>query len=355
MPTIDLKDILGTCEFIFSQRVAQQIKFGTKGRVLMCVKDSEMESGYTLDTYKTSLTNVDDDDMELRLQQIWKRNPLQVQVFTHSGTLASHSEALQNLAFDWIFSLDAESQVTVQNFAKTYEVFGLVYNLASDSKWVVSVNNPSAKLANGAELGGSSTITGYDLLPIIAGACAGCDYDKSITNYVFDELEEVTAPSAYAEGQVTLYNEEEGVRVASPVTTLLTTTSTENTADMQSIAIMEGVKRFKTDINYTFRTGYKGRYKNKYDNQMLFISACKGYIKRLCGADILDEEYDNTVDIDVQEVRDLWIESGKDEDVINQMSDAEIRRLTYKKVMALIFDVKFLDAIESCKIRVQMY
>lgn len=168
------------------------------------------------------------------------------------------------------------------------------------------------------------------------------------------ELESVEMPAEIVEGRLTLYNEEEGVRVASPVNTL-TTVNTNDTEDMKDICIMEGIKRFDTDVKYSFRTGYKGKYKNKYDNQQLFISACKGYIKDLVKANILDDEYENTVTINTERLRDLWIASGKDEDQINGMSDLEISKLTYKKLMALKFDVKFLNAIESCEIEVEMY
>ena len=253
-----------------------------------------------------------------------------------------------------MFSLETSDQESVASFAKENEVFGVVYNLAADSKWVVSVNNPSAVLTDGVTIKDSNIITGLDLLPIVAGLCTGCPYDMSITGFTLTELESVEMPEEIVEGQLTLYNEEEGVRVASPVNTL-TTLNTNSTEDMKDICIMEGIKRFDTDVKYSFRTGYKGKYKNKYDNQQLFISACKGYIKELVKANILDDEYANTVLIDTKRLRELWIASGKNEDEINAMSELEISKLSYKKAMILKFNVKFLNAIESCEIEVEMY
>jgi len=263
-------------------------------------------------------------------------------------------EEVKKLKFDWIFSIETNDQSDIASYAKENEVFGLVYDQTADSKWVVSVNNPSAVLADGVTINDSSTISGIDLLPILAGLCAGCPYDMSVTGYTLSELESVEIPEVIEKGQLTLYNEEEGVRVASPVNTL-TTLNTNDTEDMKDICIMEGIKRFDTDVKYSFRTGYKGKYKNKYDNQQLFVSACKGYIKELVKADILDDEYDNTVKINTDRLRELWIASGKDEDEIAAMTDLEISKLTYKKLMALKFDVKFLNAIESCEIEVEMY
>ena len=69
----------------------------------------------------------------------------------------------------------------------------------------------------------------------------------------------------------------------------------------------------------------------------------------------MDEEYNNTVKINTDRLRELWIASGKNEDEINAMSELDIAKLTFKKKMCLKFDVKFLDAIEACEIEVEMY
>ncbi len=130
----------------------------------------------------------------------------------------------------------------------------------------------------------------------------------SVTGFVLSMLESVEMPEEISEGQLTLYNEEEGVRVASPVNTLVTT-SKANTEDMKSITIMEGIKRFDTDVKYSFRTGYKGKFKtNTITNSYLFQLA-KGFIRELEKADILDEEYANNVSINIERMRELWITS----------------------------------------------
>lgn len=354
--TLNLSDILGTCTIAFKQRVANLIKFGNKGRLLMIKKNESLAENETFKVteFKSAIFELTDKDLETKLKQALKYSPTKLILFEHKGALSEVIEEVKKLGFDWLVSLDSETQDDVVAFAKENEIFGLVYNKNSDSKWVVSVNNPSAVLADGVTIGDSNTITGLDLLPIVAGLCAGCPYDMSVTGFTLTELESVEMPEEIVAGQLTLYNEEEGVRVASPVNTL-TTVNTDNTEDMKDICIMEGIKRFDTDVKYSFRTGYKGKYKNKYDNQQLFISACKGYIKELVDADILDDEYENTVFVNTNRLRDLWIASGKDEDEINGLSDLEVSKMTYRKLMALKFDVKFLNAIESCEIEVEMY
>lgn len=351
---LELNDILGTCTIAFKQRLANLIKFGNKGRFLMIKKNAELESDYKITEYKTSILDLEDKVLETKIKHAYFFEPSKIIVLEFKTTLASVVSVLETIKFDWFCSLDADNQADIASYAKEKELFGLVYNLKSDSKWVVSVNNPSAVLADGATLNGSSNISGIDLLPIVGGLCAGCPYDMSITGYTLSMLKSVEMPEEIVAGQLTLYNEEEGVRVASPVNTLLTT-SKNNTEDMKSITIMEGIKRFDTDVKYSFRTGYKGKFKNKYDNQQLFVSAGKGFIRELEKADILDEEYANNVSINVERMRELWIASGKSEDEINSKSDLDIMKLSYKKLMCLKFDVKFLDAIEACEIEVEMY
>lgn len=352
--SMKLEDILGTCTIAFKQRVANLIKFGNKGRLLMIQQNESLESNYKVTEFKSAIFELEDKDLETKIKQALKYSPSKLILFEYKTTLTSVVNEVKKIKFDWLLSLEEGDQEAIVSYAKENQVFGLVYNKVADSKWVCSINNPSAVLADGVTINNSSTITGMDLLPIVAGLCAGCPYDMSITGYVLSELKEVTLPENITEGQITLYNEEEGVRVASPVNTL-TTTNTNDTTDMKDICIMEGIKRFDTDIKYSFRIGYKGKFKNKYDNEQLFISACKGYIRDLEKADILDDEYDNTVMINTARVRELWIKSGKDENEINALSDLEISKLTYKKTMALKFDVKFLNAIESCEIEVNMY
>lgn len=352
--SLELKDILGTCTIAFKQRLTNLIKFGNKGRLLMICKNESLADEFRVNEYKSAIFTLENKDLETKIKQALKYSPSKLILFEYKTTLGSVIDEVKKLKFDWIFSTAVADQDSIASFAKENQVFGLVYNKNSDSKWVVSINNPSAVLADDVTIGGSSKIGGIDLLPIIAGLCAGCPYNMSITGYVLSELKEVALPENITSGQLTLYNEEEGVRVASPVNSLVTV-NTNDTADMKDICIMEGIKRFDTDIKYAFRVGYKGKYKNKYDNEQLFISACKGFLKELEKADILDDEYKNTVAVNTDRMRELWIASGKDEAEINSKTDLEIAKLTYKNIMALKFDIKFLNAIEACEIEVNMY
>ena len=350
MAKLTLKDIMATIEVIFKQRVANLISVGTKGRVLFCVKNEELTETSRLRVFGSAVFDLDASEatLEKQIKQIFKGGAVEVNVLEYQDTIAGVVEQINVLKWDWIFTIDELEQETIVAYCKENKRFGLVHNQKADSMWIVSNNNPSAVMEDG------TGINGFELLPILAGVIAGCPYDKSISNVVFNELKSVTLPEEIEFGQCTLYNEEEGVRVASPVNTLVTLG--ENlTEDMKSICIVEGMKRLNDDIVYAFRTGYKGKYKNKYDNQCLFFSACNYYLEQLEELGILDPDYDNKVDVNVKKQRQMWIAVGKDADVINKMSDLDIKKLTFKNMIYPLVNAKFLDAIEGMSMEVEMY
>lgn len=415
MVAMTIDDIKATIEVIFKQRVANLFKIGTKGRVLFAKKNTKVAFLYshvsggntyytksplavgvtvysdntcettvgTIDEYTagtsfvigtstyaitsentivthgfrkrvfgSAVFNLDSDEatLEKQIKQIFNGGVVEVTVLEYSNTLSSVVEQLNLIDWNWLFTTESNEQTTVASYCKENKRFGLVYNLQSDSMFVVSCDNPSAVLADDDE----TVINTVEILPILVGVIAGCPYTQSISYKVFNELKSVELPSTIRFGQCTLYNEEEGVRVANPVNTLLTLT--ENvTEDMKSIAIVEGMQRLKEDVIYAFRTAYKGKYKNKYDNQCLFFSACNYYLEQLEELGVLDPEYDNHVDVNVAKQRQMWIAIGKDPDEINSMKDIEIKKLTFKNMIYPLVNAKFLDAIEGMSMEVDMY
>ena len=413
MANLTIDDIKTTIEVIFKQRVASLIAVGTKGRVLFCRKNENVAKLYShvssATTYYTKsilavgvtvysnadcttevgkITEYDDEsfkigensysltsknsiekhgsklrvfgsavfsldneaELEKQIKQLFNGGAVEVNVLEYSKNLSDVVEQINVINWNWLFTTDSTEQTTVASYCKEKKKFGLVYNLQSDSMYVVSCDNPSAVMADDNE----TVLNTVEILPILVGVIAGCPYDKSISYKVFNELKSVELPSEIRYGQCTLYNEEEGVRVASAVNTLVTLG--ENiTEDMKSICIVEGMQRLKEDIIYAFRTGYKGKYKNKYDNQCLFFSACNYYLEQLEDLGILDPEYDNHVDVNVKKQRQMWIAVGKDADEINKMSDMAIKKLTFKKMIYPLVNAKFLDAIEGMSMEVEMY
>lgn len=376
---MSLEDIMAPIKVIFKQRVANLIKQGAKGRVLFCKQNASLTDAFKITTFNSAVfdnkqtTNVVpgavktgevkaggaaeyviSDDAATQVKQIFNGLAKQVILLEYKETIASVKDTIKNdIKWDWIFSTDAAAQEDIAALGKELQKFALVYNLKSDSMFVVSANNPGAVLAGDTKINNSSSIDGLNLLPILAGVIAGCPYDKSISYKVFTELASVIMPADndIVPGFLTLYNEEEGVRVASPVNSL-TTLGENQTEDMKSICIIEGMQRLETDIKYAFRTGYKGKYKNKYDNQSLFFAAVQYYLDELEEAGILDPEYNNTVDVNVDAQRALWKAQGKDAD---NWDDLTVRKTTYKNMVIAKINAKFLDAMEGMELTVEMF
>ena len=85
---------------------------------------------------------------------------------------------------------------------------------------------------------------------------------------------------------------------------------------------------------------------------MLFIAAVRGYFGRLAGEDILDSEYENTVDINVAAQRAAWVATGKAE--ASEWTDAEVRKMAFKRTVFLAADIKILGSMENLKFEISM-
>lgn len=354
MAKMTLEDIEAPIDVIFKQRVAQLIAVGEKGVVLYAHKNAELANEeedsitYKISDFTSSLnTGIEDEALKSKVVEIFDGGAVEVILFEHANALETYVEALDELHFDWLVSDNAEDQATVATYCVEREIFALTYNVAKDNMFVVNFTNPKVTKTDG------TVVEALDYLPRIAGVLAGCPYSKSVSYKVFTDLKSVTMPEI-TNGALILKNDEDGVRFASPVNSLVTL-GTNVTEDMKSICIVEGMRRLKIDVKYAFKNSYKGNYKNNYDNQCLVITAIKAYLKELEKLEILDPSYENTCDVDVATQREKWIASGKDEAEINAMTDQEIRELTYKDMVFLLLDVKFLNAMEGLQATVEMY
>lgn len=354
--TLKLEDIQAPIDVIFKQRVAQLIAVGEKGVVLFAHKNTNLAGSgegenaitYQLRDFTSSLnTGIEDEELKAQVVEIFNGGAVEVLLFEHSEALESYVEELDKLHFDWMVSDTKTDQATVATYCIERELFALVTGVASDNMSVVNFTNPSVTMKAGTER------TALEYLPRIAGILAGCPYDKSVSYKVFTDLKTVTMPQI-ERGALILYNDEDGIRFASPVNSLVTL-GTNVTEDMKSICIVEGMRRLKKDIRYAFKNAYKGNYKNSYDNQCLLICAVNAYLRELEKIQILDPAYDNKCDVDVALQRERWIGVGKPETEINGMTDQEIRELTFKDMVFLLLDVKFLNAMEGLQATVEMF
>ena len=344
-----MEELTNTISIIFKQRVANLIKTGDKGIVLYATKNAAQTADVVVKEF-TSALSIDGvtDPIKAKIKQIFLGEAKKVICVTYKTTFETAAESINKKYFNWLACDIADDLADVVALAKEKNYKTVVFNIKADEKHIVNFTNPSVTDTAG------TVITAVNYIPRIVGALAGLSYDCSASALTFSDLSDVAKPTVIDEGAFILYVKEDKVKVAAPVNSL--TTLTENvTEDMKSITIVEGMDRTEYDIRYAFDNSYKGKYKNKYDNQSLFIGAVKEYFRQLAKLNILDPEYANTCEVDIEEQKAAWIASGKDEATVRAWDALTTKKMTYKKKLFLACDVKYLDAMEALQFTINMY
>lgn len=245
--------------------------------------------------------------------------------------------------------------VKLENETRAKRLKAICYDLeqaSADDMHIVNFTNKSVTKTDG------TTVVGYEYLGRLLGVLAGCRMDTSVTYTVLSDLknaEEIgnteTINTAIGNGQLVLINDDDGVRIARGVNSLQTNDK-NHTEDMKYIAIVEAMDLIYEDIINTFKKVYLGRFKNSYDNQVLFISAVNSYFRDLAREEILDPNYNNTTFVDTEKQREIWISNGKIE--AQNWSDIEVKNNTFRTNVYLQANVKFLNAMEDLLFVVNM-
>lgn len=237
----------------------------------------------------------------------------------------------------WIVSQEA------QNLTYKAVVFGLT---APDCMHIVNLVNEKVTF-NDAR----GEVSGEKYTPSLAGMLAGCNVEQGATGYLCSNLSYVQEVedryAALDKGEFILYNDDESVKAARGINSLTTLDGSTKTEDMRFIDIVEAMDLIKDDISSTWRDDYCGKYKNLYDNQVLFISAVNGYFRDLADENVLDKNYDNLCSVDVEEQRSAWLASGKSEAA--SWDEAKVRNMTFKRKVFLSNSIKILGAMEDLK------
>ncbi len=240
---------------------------------------------------------------------------------------------------------------TCEQNAKTYKA--LVYGIAvaPDKKHVVNFVNTKVTFADGRE-----EATGEKYLPSLVGLLAGSNVVSGVTNATCGNLQSVAAvedaSKAVSSGNFILVNDVDVVRVGVGVNSLIATNGSTLTEDMKYIETVEAMDLIADDIRDEYKNNYVGKYRNSYDNQMLFIAAVRYYLGQLAKQNILDAEYGNVVDINIAAQRAAWIGTGKAE--ASEWSDEEVRRMAFKRTVYLTADIKILGSMEHLTFEINM-
>ncbi|MFW5671838.1 MAG: phage tail sheath C-terminal domain-containing protein [Acetivibrio ethanolgignens] len=259
----------------------------------------------------------------------------------------------------WVGIAGAETDETaaLASWVKAKEADGKQYKAAVfngtalDCKHIVNLKNESVvfKDKRGKQEGSA-------FIPALLGILASCNIKRGTTYYKCDTLESVAEPddvnAAINGGGLVLINDEDIVRIGVGINSMTTTDGKNNTEDMRYIETVEAMDQIQLDIYSVFKNEYVGNYRNNLDNQMLFISAVRAYLKGLAEDDVLDKEYDNTLCIDVEAQRNAWLGTGKKE--AEEWSEERVKAMTFKRSVFLSGDIKILGSMQDLHFNINL-
>ncbi len=317
-------------------------------RGIVCVVLTDATTETVLHEYKTAaeITTTDwTEENTALLKSVFDGGTSKLYA-VRSGSINDVKETLDSLKFNWICQLNA-TQTDLVAYVKTrneanssLRVKAIVSGVATpDDDHIVNLKNEKITLTDGTEL------TGNQYLPRLAGLLAGLSMDRSVTYYELTDLasvDDVTKPDeAIDDGFFVLINDYGSVKVARGVNSATTTTND----DFKKIAIIEAMDMIREDIMESFKNYYLGKYKNSLDNQSLFVASINTYFRTLSLEDILNPDYDNLAEIDVESQRNAIVASGKTEAL--DWDDQTVKNNPFKSYLYLKANIQVLDAIED--------
>ncbi|MDF2612781.1 MAG: phage tail sheath protein [Clostridia bacterium] len=240
--------------------------------------------------------------------------------------------------------------VKAENKVRVRRLKAVVYKTTlSDDMHVVNFVNDEVIRLDG------TVQAGHLYLGRLLGILAACRLDQSVTYFELKDLisvkEVADNDAAVDAGNFILFNDDDTVRIGRGINTLQTNDK-EHTEDMKYITIVEGMDLVFEDIVKTFKTTYIGKFKNMYDNQVLFISAVNSYFRGLAIDEVLDPNYDNAAGVDVEKQRLVWVQNGTAE--ADAWTEKQVKNNTFRTKMFIHAKVKFLNAIEDLDFTIEM-
>lgn len=344
---------LPTIDVIFKTLAQTAVTRSQRGILAVVIQDGTGDFPSKLYTAAAEVEKADyTADNYAALQRAFQAGPYRVIAVRvgADGIMDDAKAVLDTLTFNWLCAVPTGFQAGVVSYAKAYnethkahKVKALVCGQTkADDMHVVNVPNTGVTLTDGTQV----EMPAY--LPRLGGVLAACPMTEAVTYYALTDLSsvvEVADPDKSVDGgDMALFNDEGTVRIARGVNTLQTITNGVTGEDMKKVTVVEGLDLLREDISTTFKDRYVGKFKNKADNQALFVSAVLSYFRALEREDVLDEGFGNTAGVDVAAQKAAWEAEGTD---TSGWDDTTAKRRTYKSKVFLSGNVKVLDAMED--------
>lgn len=368
------QELFGMPQIIINFRTkgTTAIKRSARGIVAMILHNETKDEvhNYTIrDVSDIPETGLTDENVDL-IKKCLLGTPLRILVYTlpntnvdgATKTQANALKMLTNIKWNWLCAptasvqeqQDLASWIKAQRDNKHKTFKAVLSGQAADHEGIVNFCTNDIKVQTDTDSSGNPVYTTYTALQYtarIAGILAGLALDRSATYFKLTEVESVEVyediDTLIDKGELLLIDEQDGdgVKIARACNSL-TTFTTDKGEEFRKIKIIEGIDLVIDDIRDTFKKYYVGKVINGYNNKMLFISAIMVYFSEIKG-NVLDADATNTVDIDTTWQSNYAKLHGDDPATMSVM---EIRQYNTGDTLALVGDIRFVDAMENLKI-----
>ncbi|WP_279018500.1 phage tail sheath subtilisin-like domain-containing protein [Megasphaera elsdenii] len=368
------QELFGMPQIIINFRTkgTTAIKRSARGIVAMILHNETKDEihNYTIrDVSDIPDTGLTDENVDL-IKKCLLGTPLRILVYTLPNTnvdgatkdQADVLKMLANIKWNWLCAPTATTQeqndlaswIKAQRSNKHKTFKAVLSDQAADHEGVVNFCTNNIKVRTDTDSLGNPVYTTYTAVQYtarIAGILAGLALDRSATYFKLTEVESVEVyediDTLIDKGELLLIDEQDGdgVKIARACNSL-TTFTTDKGEEFRKIKIIEGIDMVTDDIRDTFKKYYVGKVINDYNHKMLFISAVLVYFSEIKG-NVLDADAPNTVDIDTTWQSNYAKLHGDDP---TTMSVMEIRQYNTGDTLALVGDIRLVDAMENLKI-----
>lgn len=356
----------------FRTKATTAIKRSARGIVVMILHNEsadEIKNYVIRDVSDIPESGLTPENVDL-IKKCLLGTPLRILVYTlpltsvdgAKNTQANVLKILASIKWNWLCAPTATTQeqqdlaswIKAQRTNKRKTFKAVLSDQAADHEGIVNFCTNNIKVQTDTDSSGKAVYTTYTALQYtarIAGILAGLALDRSATYFKLTEVESVEVyediDTLIDKGELLLLDEQDGdgVKIARACNSLVTFT-TDKGEDYRYIKIIEALDMMTDDIRDTFKKYYVGKYINDYDHKMLFIAAIKVYFEGIKG-NVLDKDWDNTVDID-EEFQSNYAKLHGDDPT--QMTKMQIRQYNTGTKLALSGNVKPVNAMEDLNI-----
>ena len=325
-----------------------------RGVACIVVKDSAVEGKYVYTREKQITQSYDDDNLSLVKEAFNKYGVTKLVVYAidkTGGTLADALNNLKKVEINYLacnFALEENDVTLLKQFKETRVKnnmdLQIIANVAADDEYFINF------ASTGISVNGSA-IEPHRFMCKLAFILASIPQTESATYYVLDDVTAVNEleneDEAVEQGKLFITFDGEKYKLSRAVNSKTTLAANEK-KDLKKIKITEGKIIVKGDIYKVFRDKYIGKCNNDYNDRLSLVSEINRYLTNLAYEGILNIDYDNHVELDVQAMRD-YMETEVDTDT-SDMKDIDVLKDVEGLCGSKVFikgQVRFIDAMED--------